>query len=221
MGVLKTTVGRKLVMALTGLLLLAFLLVHAIGNSTLWGGLLNAYAAHLHALPPLVWAFRAALLALFALHVWQGTTLTLENNAAKGGGYAVTAYRRASVASRSMIWTGLAIAGFLLYHLLHLTLQVIHPEAAAAAHPDAAGRPDVHAMVVAGFTHAATTAVYAAGTLALGLHLLHGAASALQTWGLNGPRSFPWVERCAAALALAVAAAFLAIPASILAGVVR
>jgi succinate dehydrogenase / fumarate reductase cytochrome b subunit len=221
MGVLQTSVGRKLAMALTGQLLLAFLLVHAIGNSTVWVGLINAYAAHLHALPPLVWVFRAALLALLALHVWQGITLTLENRAAKAGGYSVTCYRRATVASRWMIWTGLAIAGFLVYHELHLTLQVIHPEAAAASHLDAAGRPDVHAMLIAGFGHAVTAAVYAVGMLALGFHLTHGIASSVQTYGLNGQRSFPWVERCGVGLALLVAAAFLVIPAAIFAGLVR
>ena len=208
-------------MAATGELLLLFLLVHAAGNATLWAGLINAYAAHLHALPPLVWLFRAVLLALLALHVWQGVTLTLENRAAKGGGYAVARWQRATTASRSMIWSGLALAAFLLYHVLHLTLQVIHPEAAAAAHLDAAGRPDVERMLVAGFSHAGTTAVYAAGMAALGLHLFHGAASSAQTFGLNGPRSFPWLERAGSLLALVVAAAFVAIPAAIFAGLVR
>lgn len=205
-------------MAGTGQLLLLFLLVHAAGNSTLWAGLINAYAAHLHALPPLVWLFRAALLALLALHVWQGATLTLENRAAKGGGYAVARWQRATPASRSMIWSGLALAAFLLYHVLHLTLQLIHPGAAAAAHLDPAGRPDVQRMLVAGFSHAGTTAVYAAGMAALGLHLFHGVASSVQTFGLNGPRSFPWLERCGMALALLLTAAFVAVPAAILAG---
>lgn len=206
-------------MAVSGLLLLVFLLGHAIGNATLWAGLLNAYAAHVHALPLVVWVSRLVLLALFALHVWQGITLTLENRAAGGGGYAVTSYRRATVASRWMIWTGLALAGFLVYHLLHFTLQVIHPEAAAAAHVDAAGRPDVQRMLVAGLRDPLTAAVYVAGMIALVLHLLHGIASSAQTFGLNGPRTFPWLERGGRALAVVLAAAFFAIPMSILLGV--
>ena len=120
-----------------------------------------------------------------------------------------------------MIWSGLAVVAFLLSHVLHLTLQLIHPEAAAATHADAAGRPDVHRMLVAGFAHAGTTAVYAAGMAALGLHLFHGVASSAQTLGLNGSRSFPWVERGGGALALALAAAFAAIPAAIFAGLVQ
>lgn len=221
MGALGNSVGRKLAMALTGQLLLAFLLAHAVGNSTLWVGRINAYAAHLHAVPPAAWVFRAVMLALLGLHVWQGVALTLENRAAKGRAYAVTRHERATVASRSMVWTGLAIAGFLLYHVLHLTLQVIHPEAAAAAHPDAAGRPDVQGMLVGGFRHGATTAVYAAGMVALGVHLFHGIGSSVQTFGLNGPRSFAWLERCGFVTAIVLAAAFLVIPAAIFLGLVR
>lgn len=220
MRVLKTSVGRKLAMALSGQLLVLFLLMHVAGNSTFWLNLINAYAKHLHALPPAVWAFRLGLLVLLGLHVWQGITLTLENNAAKGGRYATGSYRRATLASRSMIWTGLAIAGFMIFHELHLTLQVIHPEVAALAHPDGAGRPDVQRMLLGGFSHAGTAAVYIAGMIALGLHLTHGLASSVQTWGLNGPRSFPWIERAGIALALLLALAFAAIPAAVVAGLV-
>jgi succinate dehydrogenase / fumarate reductase cytochrome b subunit len=221
MGILLTSVGRKLAMAATGQFLLLFLVGHAAGNATLWAGAINAYAAHLHALPPLVWVFRAVMVSLLGLHAWQGVTLWLENRKAGGGAYAVAGYRRATVASRTMIWTGLTIAAFLLYHLLHLTIQVIHPEAAASAHLDAAGRPDVHRMLVSGLSHPGTAAVYAIGMIALGLHLFHGVASSVQTFGLNGPRSFPWLERCGAVTALVVAAAFLAIPVAIFAGLVR
>ena len=208
-------------MALTGQFLLLFLLGHAAGNTTLWVGRINAYAAHLHAVPAAVWVFRCVLLALLSLHVWQGIALTLENRAAGGGSYAVTAYRRATVASRAMIWSGLALAGFLVFHVLHLTVQVLHPEAAAATHADANGRPDVQGMLVAGLRDFGTAAVYVAGMIALGLHLFHGIGSSVQTFGLNGQRSFPRVERAGVMLALLVAAAFIAIPAGILAGLVR
>src|SRR5512141_1546328 len=132
MSVLKTSVGRKLAMAVTGQFLLVFLLGHAAGNATLWSGRLNAYAAHLHAVPLVVWAFRLVLFSVVSLHVWQGIGLTLENRAAGGAGYAVASHRRSTIASRTMIWTGLLVGGFLVYHLLHLTVQVVHPEAAAA-----------------------------------------------------------------------------------------
>jgi succinate dehydrogenase / fumarate reductase cytochrome b subunit len=218
MGMLKTSVGRKLAMAITGQFLILFLVGHAAGNSTLWFGAINSYAAHLHAFPPLVWVFRVVMVGLLGLHVWQGVTLWLENRKAGGGAYAVASYRRATIPSRTMIWTGLAIAGFLLYHLLHLTVQVIHPEVAASAHADAAGRPDVQLMLVSGLRHVGTAAVYLVAMIALGLHLFHGIASSVQPFGINGPRSFPWFERIGVVSALVVAAAFLAIPAVIFAG---
>jgi succinate dehydrogenase / fumarate reductase cytochrome b subunit len=221
MSVLRTSVGRKLAMAITGQFLLIFLLGHAAGNATLWTGGLNAYAANLHALPSLLWLLRVALLGVVGLHVWQGVALTLENRAARAGGYAVTAHRSSTVASRSMIWSGLALGGFLVYHLLHFTVQALFPAAGAATHADLQGRPDVHGMVVAGFLDAGTAAVYVAGMLALGLHLLHGVASAVQTFGLNGPRSFPWLVRAGTVLAALLAAAFAAIPASVFTGLVH
>jgi succinate dehydrogenase / fumarate reductase cytochrome b subunit len=221
MSVLRTSVGRKLAMAITGQFLLLFLLGHAAGNATLWTGGLNAYAANLHALPPLVWVVRLVVYGVLTLHVWQGVALTLENRAAGGGRYAVRAHRRSTVASRTMVWSGLAIGCFLVYHLLHLTLQVVQPETAAATHADLLGRPDVHGMVVAGLRDVATASVYVVGMIALGLHLFHGIASTVQTFGLNGPRSFPWLTRAGALLAVLVAAAFIVIPAGILAGLVR
>ena len=222
MSVLKTSVGRKLAMAFTGAFLLLFLLGHAAGNATFWVGAINAYAAHLHALPPLVWVFRVVLLGLLSLHVWQGIALTLENRAAGGGGYAVASHRRATVASRTMIWSGLVIAGFLVYHLLHLTVQVMHPEAAAATHADAAGRPDVHGMLVAGFRNAVTAAVYGVGMVALGLHLFHGDSQLGADLRAQRAALLPLARaRRGLSLALLVAALFIAIPAGILAGLVR
>ena len=207
-------------MASTGVLLRLFLLVHALGNSTIFAGWLNAYAAHLHAFPAAVWISRAGLLALFTVHVWYGVTLTLENRAAKPRGYAVAAHRRSTLASRTMIWTGLAVAGFLVYHQLHVTFQVIHPEAGALAHADAAGRPDVMRMILIGLTHAGTAAVYLLGMVALGTHLFHGIVSAAQTFGLNGERSFPRVVAAGRILAGLLALSFIVISASILAGFV-
>jgi succinate dehydrogenase / fumarate reductase cytochrome b subunit len=221
MGVLTTSIGRKLAMAVTGLLLVLFLFGHAAGNATFWSGGINAYAARLHRLPALVWGVRLGLAALFALHVWLGVALTLENRAARGGAYAVGAHDRSTLASRTMIWSGLAVAAFLVYHLLHFAFPVLDPRAAASAHADALGRPDVQGMIVAGFRGAGTAALYGAGTLALGLHLFHGVASSVQTLGLNGPRSFRWLERAGIAAALLVAAAFAAIPAGVLAGFAR
>jgi len=223
MGVLESSNGRKLAMAASGQLLLLFLLAHAAGNATLWGGAasLNAYAASLHAHSVLLWGTRLALLPLFAVHLWLGLRLTLENRAAKPRAYAVTAHRGSTLASRTMIWSGAAVALFLGYHLLHFTAQVLDPGLAAATHADALGRPDVARMVVGGLARPLPAAAYLLAALALGMHLLHGLQSSVQTWGLNGPRSFPWIVRAGGALAALLALAFLAIPAGVLAGLLR
>jgi succinate dehydrogenase / fumarate reductase cytochrome b subunit len=218
MHTLESSVGRKLAMALTGIFLLNFLVVHAVGNSTIYAGLLNAYAQHLHVFPLAVWVFRAVFLAVVLLHAWQGVTLTLENRAAKPVGYAVTVHRASTVSSRTMIWTGLTLAAFLLFHALHVTVQVVHPEASALAHPDAAGRPDVARMAVLGFRHAGTTAVYVVAMAALGMHLFHGAQSSAQTLGLNSPRSFAGLQRAGRLLALALALFLVSIPVTVLLG---
>jgi succinate dehydrogenase / fumarate reductase cytochrome b subunit len=220
MNALESSIGRKVAMASTGILLLAFLVVHAIGNATIYTGGLNAYAASLRAFAPGVWFLRLVLLALFLAHAWYGILLTLENRAAKPQGYAVTAHRTSTVSSRTMIWTGLAIAAFVLFHELHFTVQAIHPEAGARAHPDAAGRPDVLRMVALGFRHPGTALAYTLAMLALGSHLFHGVQSAAQTFGLNGPRTFAGLQLGGRLLALLLALAFLAIPAAVLARLV-
>jgi len=223
MGALETSIGRKLAMAASGQALLGFLVVHALGNASLLGGAdrLNAYAEHLHAVPALVWGARAGLFALFALHIWQGALLALENRAAKPAGYAVTRHRGSTFSSRTMIWTGLVLAAFLGYHLLHFTGQVLEPELAAGSHPDGLGRPDVARMVVGGLARPASAAIYLLAMLALGVHLFHGVQSSFQTLGLHGERSFPWVVRLGRGTAAALAIAFVLVPAGILVGLLR
>lgn len=207
-------------MASTGLLLALFLAAHASGNASLFAGTLNRYAAGLRILPPALWLARAALLALFGIHVWMGVALTLESRGA-GGRYAVTARRGSTLASRTMIWTGLAVGAFLLFHLLHFTLGAVHPASSALRNLDAAGRPDVEGMVRAGFAHVPTALAYLAALAALGMHLFHGLQSAAQTLGLHGERGFPHLRRAGRALGMLAALAFASVPAALLAGLVR
>lgn len=167
----KSTVGRKIVMAITGLMMLLFVIIHAIGNSTIYFSWLNAYAEHLHALPPLVWIFRLILVTMFLLHAIYGIQLTLENRAAKPRAYAVRKDLSTTFASKNMIWTGLLIAAFLIYHLLHFTFQVTNPEISAGRNPDELGRPDVFRMVVLSFQNFFISSMYILAMIALALHL--------------------------------------------------
>ena len=124
MQLFSSSVGRKILMAITGVLMVLFVVVHLIGNSTIYFGLLNAYAHHLHALPPLVWAFRLVMLVLIVVHIFYGITLTLENNAANPQGYAVKRQLKANFSSENMIWTGLLLLVFIVYHMCHFTARL-------------------------------------------------------------------------------------------------
>ncbi|MDH4162952.1 MAG: succinate dehydrogenase cytochrome b subunit [Nitrospirota bacterium] len=216
-----STVARKLLMAATGQLMIIFIILHVLGNSTIFYRTLNAYAAGLHALPLLLWIFRSVMLAAIMLHVFYGIQVTIENREAKPRTYAVQEYAASTFSSRNMIWTGTAIGSFLIYHLLHFTFQTIDPSTAAVTHPDAAGRPDVFAMVFAAFRRIGILLVYAAGLLAVWLHLSHGIQSSFQTWGLNGEKSFPYIKKGSRLAALILLLAYAAIPAAIVMGLLK
>jgi len=216
-----SSVGRKLVMAATGQLMVLFVILHVLGNATIYFGLLNAYAAHLHALPPLVWSFRLGLIILFSFHIFYGIALTLENNAAKPQSYVMRNDLSATVAGRNMIWTGAVIGSFLVYHLLHFTVQVTNPALAAARHLDSLGRPDVFTMVVRSFQNFGIASVYVLAMIALWLHLSHGIQSSFQTWGLNSEKSLPIIKRAGAFAAIVLFVAYIAVPVLIATGVLK
>jgi succinate dehydrogenase / fumarate reductase cytochrome b subunit len=218
MKLLSNTVGKKILMAVTGQILILFIIAHVIGNSTIYFSGLNAYAEHLHALAALVWANRFVMLVVISVHIFFGISLTLENHSAKYEKYAVTKSLRATFASRNMIWTGLVIGGFLVYHLLHFTLQVTNPATAASANLDAAGRPDVYGMVLAGFQNTWISIIYVASMVALLLHLSHGIQSSFQSLGLNNDNTLPVYEKIGNTMAYVLFIAYIAIPVIIVIG---
>lgn len=216
-----STVGRKILMAVTGQFMILYVIAHVLGNYTIFAGAINAYAEGLRHWPyvVLLWSSRTLLLLSFILHIWHGIVLKLENRRAKPEAYAMARYRAASFAGRTMIWSGAVIGLFLIYHLLHFTFQITNPALSAIRHPDALGRPDVFSMVIGSFRHAGIAAVYVIGVFALGLHLFHGIESSIQSEGLNNDRSLPVVVKTGMAIAVILFLAFAAIPASILTGI--
>lgn len=216
-------VGQKMTMAITGAGLAAFLFIHLLGNSSLFAGPggINVYAQTLHALPPVVWAFRGAMLLLFAVHIWLGIKVTLENQAARPVAYARRDYLAVTLASRTMIWSGAIIGLLLIYHIFHFTVQNICPETASHALRDAMGRPDVYTMVVSSFRHAGTALLYIVWMGAVALHVSHGVHSGLQSLGLAGDKTLPLWKQIALFLAIVLFIAYASIPASIFAGVVK
>ncbi len=224
MNLFTSTVGRKVLMAVTGLLLVLFITVHLLGNLSVFLGAdgINAYAKHLHDLGPLVWIFRLVMLGLFAVHITFGVQLYLENRAATPETYAIQKTLVTTFSAKTMIYTGLIILVFLIYHLLHFTVQVTNPEISAHHLPlDAAMRPDVFSMVVLSFQKVFIAAVYIVGMIALGLHLAHGVSSWVQTIGLSTGPSQDKVRIIGKLLAIVYACAYIAIPLFILARIVK
>jgi succinate dehydrogenase / fumarate reductase, cytochrome b subunit len=215
-----SSVGRKLVMAVTGQMMVLFALGHVAGNSTVYFDKLNAYAAGLHALPFLVWAVRLAMLVIVSLHIYYAVVLKLENYSARPEPYQKKKELESTFSGRNMVWTGAIIGTFLVYHLLHFTFQVIDPATAARAHLDGAGRPDVFLMVARSFQKSGIVAGYLFAMTALWLHLWHGIQSSFQTLGLNGERSFPYIRKGSSLTAIVLLVTYASIPLAIFAGLV-
>jgi succinate dehydrogenase / fumarate reductase, cytochrome b subunit len=209
-----TTVGKKFVMAATGIVLLGFVFVHMVGNLQLFAGpaKLNAYAAFLHSLPKLLWAFRVVVLVSVLWHVLIAIQLTLRNWANRPQKYKVVKYREADVSSRTMIYGGIFLVAFIAYHLAQLTLGWVGPTFDAK---------NVYGNVVAGFQIWWISLFYVVGMVFLGLHLYHGAWSLFQTLGLNHPLYNPLRRWVATVFAVVVAGANILMPLAVLAGVVR
>ncbi len=217
----RSTVGRKIMMAITGQILVIFIVFHIAGNSSIFFHKLNAYVVALYTLPVFVWGGRIVLVLAFILHIWYGTVLKLENYSAKPRAYAVVHYNRATFSGRYQIWTGVVIAAFLIYHLLQFTFQVTNPAIAADTHLDAMGRPDIFTMVVQSFRNIGISGIYIISLAALGMHLLHGVQSSFQTWGLNNERTLPVIEKTGTIASIILFLWYVAIPGVILIGLLK
>jgi len=216
-----STVGRKILMAITGQILVIFIIFHIAGNSTIFFHKLNSYVEALHTLPLLVWGGRIVLIVAFTVHLYYGTVIKLENQAAKPQPYAVTHYIHATFAGRNQFWTGIIIIVFLIYHLLQFTFQVTNPAISATSHVDATGRPDVFTMVVRSFQNIAISAAYVIALAAVGFHLLHGMQSSLQTWGLNNERTRPVFEKSGLIASVVLFFWYISIPVAVVLGRLR
>ncbi len=208
-----STIGRKVVMAFTGVVLFGFVIGHLAGNLLLYKGpeALNAYAEGLRRFPAALWSARGVLLLAVSLHIWAAVSLTLSNWKARPKGYARRQDVTATYASRTMIWSGPLLALFVIYHLMHFTFGNVHRSFVSE---------DVFHNVVAGFRSPVVAGFYVVSMLALGLHLYHGLYSMLQSVGVNHPSLNPLRRPLAAAVALAIVAGNISFPLAITAGLV-
>ena len=212
---LGSSVGQKILVAITGASLVGFLFFHMLGNLKMFSGResINAYAHFLkHDLGAIIWIARGGLLALFVTHLFLAIRLKLRAKAARPIGYAMHRTAQANPASTSMIWTGIVILTFAVFHLAHYTFSLIHPVELADGTMgtyfdlrDAKGQHDVYAMVIAGFSTWWISAIYLVCQVLLFVHLSHGIPSSLRTLGLTGRR----FEPAAKALGYAVAGVIL------------
>jgi len=203
-------------MALTGLVLAGFVLGHMSGNLLMFKGpqAINAYAEWLHSHPGALWIARVILILSVIGHIWTGILLTLENRAARAGGPAVDATRRASLSSRTMPYSGIVILAFLVFHLLHYTFRKV-----ALGGKDFG--EDVYAMVVFGFSSPAVSVFYIVSMLLLCLHLSHGVSSVFQTLGLRNERWRGRVDLIATAYGWIITLGFISIPLAVLLGCIK
>lgn len=183
-----STIGKKWIVALTGLGLIGFVVGHLLGNLQIFlpPDYINTYAKKLKDLGPLLWVIRLGLLGIFALHVINTIQLRQRSAAARPEPYAVERKKAASKASLTMIISGLILLAFLIFHLLHFTLTVIPT---ANVHVlDATGRHDVYKMVVGGFQNPLVSLFYLLSMGLLCMHITHGFQSVFQTLGLRTRR---------------------------------
>jgi succinate dehydrogenase / fumarate reductase, cytochrome b subunit len=220
----QSSLGKKYLMALSGCALFLFVVGHMIGNLQVFVGpeAINRYAHFLQTTPEILWPARLGLLGLVVLHVVTAVRLWLENRAARPTAYAVYAPMEATYSSRTMIVSGLIVAVFIIYHLLHFTVQ--KPPALNLAGQDflqlhdTQQRHDVYRMVILGFRQPLVSGFYILGMALLCLHLRHGVQAWFQSLGW---RSEAWrrpIDRLAWASALLIFAGNCSIPVSILLG---
>lgn len=212
----RSSIGAKHVMAVTGLGLFLFALVHMLGHLQMFGGpeMYNRYAHFLQELWEVKWPVRVGLLALLVIHAVTAIGLVATNRAARPIRYVRYKPVVSSPVGRAMAWTGLFVFAFLAFHILHFTLGQIQPGYFHVMDPK--DRWDAYAMYIHGFQNPAIYGVYLVGIALLAMHLGHGAASWLQSLGLRHPK-YP-TDRLGPALGVLLFAGYMLPPTAVVVG---
>ena len=212
-----STIGRKVVMAATGLVLFGFVFAHMLGNLQMFlpdHEAINHYGRFLQEMVhgAGIWIARAVLLGSVGLHIWAAWSLTLTNWKARPVSYKVVTPDASTYASRTMRWSGPILFLFIVYHLLHFTVGSVHP---------AFVKGEIYRNVIVGFSFWPVAVAYVAAILALGLHLRHGAWSMLQTLGGSHPSWDGLRNAAATVFAVIIVLGFISVPLAVLAGVLK
>lgn len=208
------SIGKKLIMAVSGLVLFGFVIGHLMGNLQVYLGpdVFNAYAEFLRETPALLWGTRAAVLVSILLHIWSAVQLTALKRAARPVQYTRWTSQDTSYAARTMMWSGPILAAFIVYHLLHLTLGTVHPSFDAQ---------NVYQNVIIGFSSLPVVVAYVVAMAMLGLHLRHGIWSMFQTVGFSHPIYTPWLKNLAWLVAAIIVVGYISIPLSVFVGILK
>ncbi len=223
LGFYRSTIGKKIIMAVSGLIGIGFVIAHMAGNLQVFVGAdkINAYGGLLHGpLAEVTWGLRVVLIVAVALHVLMAVQLTQRALSARPVSYEQREPQVSTLASRTMRWGGVLLVVFIVVHILHFTTQRIDP-AGWVGKTDAAGHRDIYGNIVASFHLWWVTTFYVAAMIALGLHLYHGAWSSLRTLGYAKPSGHPLKRRIAIGVAVIVWAGFTLVPLGVVAGVIR
>jgi len=209
-------VGKKVVMGVTGIIGIAFVILHSLGNLLIFQGstALNAYSHFLKSSAELLWALRVTLIVAVILHVIAAAQLTRQSRAARPTGYVKRESQVATVASRTMRWGGVLLLIFIVFHILHFTTGTIRPTGAFS-------HEDVYSNVVGSFRIWWVALFYVVAMIALGFHLFHGAWSSMRSIGVSPPSPRPLHRRLSLLIAILVWAAFTSVPVAVFTGLVR
>lgn len=211
----RSNIGLKAVMAVTGLIMVGYLLTHVAANLLVFRGpeLINKYSAVLHSQPAFLWTARVVLIVSLIGHIWSAVMLTRRDLAARPVGYAQRNPQASTFASRTIRWGGLVILFFLIWHILQFTTGTVRPAAFVEGDP--------HGNVVRAFQVPWVVALYVVAMAAVGLHLFHGTWSAFRSLGLVKPSEHALRHRTSLIVAGLVWLGFTIIPLAIFAGVGR
>ncbi len=209
-------------MAFSGIVALSFVVGHMLGNLQIFLGQerLNAYGESLQSLGAGLWVIRISLLLFFALHIWMGVKLKAENLKARPVRYKFNETVKASISSRTMIWSGTTILAFFVYHILHFTARTTDPRFLQLP-LDMAGNYDIYSMIILGFENPVNAAVYIIAVGLLCTHISHGIYSMFQSLGLTSPSCNKTLHRFAHAVALILFLGFSAVPVGVITGALK
>jgi succinate dehydrogenase / fumarate reductase, cytochrome b subunit len=221
-GFYRSSVGKKMIVAITGIILILFVIGHLLGNLQIFLGpeWINGYSQHLRDLGPLLWLIRIFLLATVIVHIYVTIRLAIDNRRARPQRYLERDYVKATFASRHMVMSGLVVLAFIIYHLAHFTVRVTDRRFTLLK-ADPLGHYDVYSMMVYGFQNPLVCAFYVLGLFLLTLHLSHGSSSFFQSLGLNNEKLTPRLAVGGRIFAWLLFLGYTSIPVAILLGLIK